>query len=1130
MRVERVLMTRHHRDVSLRHRQELSGLLAALGQGDVGPKEVLRALTGPRQLWWNCCREAVRDDPSWLFGQQAQDLLEQIEAWSAPAQSRPGPIVAMAAATLAVCRALSVGAPAASSDSARSDVEAGARDRLLTSLRQALSQWDRVHAAPPTPAGGAVCTDPLLLAVDPRLEPGVDVLIRHLQQIATGPSMVLVALTAQLLATSRAHRQGMIRMPVVFGQRGGTQRGLAGTLEVHVLPGGPAGLFPDPRFMGVLEADSSFWESLSTAWRLAGRDHTSCVLWRIALDNGAAVPSIDGNSLGAAFAIVLRELRRPARTPVGRWARRIFRGRRPGIAVTGGVNSAGALVRVGHMAGKLEAAATRRLRLIAPAANSPDIGGAHHPDTVLFAETIKQAERYARRWRTGRLAAAVLLLVAPAATGASAYLYAERSTARASLSRVAAAQARELLETQPGLARQLAAAAYRVSPTPQALGSLLEASTAAGEISVPGDVLATHFLPAGDLLIATADAIFATRLGSHGLSRLDQAISGKITDIAVSGDGRMMAVSTAQGTVEVWSLANFPRSTLVGRAHHPGHGAGSVVFSADARFLAASFAPAGLLMRTGDFAVRLWDVSLGAPVEVWRQFLPDQPGLAPLLFSPAGMLMVGGTQLYAIDTGTAFRRREITTPRDQPVNGLLRGYNIRPLSFSPDGSTLSTIDTQLGLLLWYVAEPGREQHYRPSDIAHDATFSPADNTMATWDTNGRGPILVRARPAQIGTQHTFMFDPVSSCLSRSGPLSGSFAFGPDGRNLVASTGSTVRFWQIEPSCPAEVSVLPEPGEAQAVDAAGRRAATIDFWAEVRLWDVTNPPQPRLLSAPPKPKRPGSDNGRSSVAVAPSGTIVVTAGRDNWIRLWKARDENLTLHSEIPNPTTAVADLAISADERWLAIAHERLTLFDLRNPQPLDHPVTLSTGDITADMVAFDPAGDHVLVGSGNGHIRIWDLTDANAERSRSLRSPFDVRDMAISADGRSVAAVGEALVIWDLDQRGALPTRVYDNVEGFGLAYTPDGDYLVTSHTDGAQLWDLRDSAPVRVGRLPGSNGAGAVSPFRDTKIVALTDSMWSYDAETFLSHICRTTGDVITLEQWRDYLPTQPYEPPCR
>lgn len=174
------------------------------------------------------------------------------------------------------------------------------------------------------------------------------------------------------------------------------------------------------------------------------------------------------------------------------------------------------------------------------------------------------------------------------------------------------------------------------------------------------------------------------------------------------------------------------------------------MFSTDARYLAASFRPArDLLRRTGDYAVLLWDVSAGEPIEVWRQLLPDQPGLAPL-FSPRGVLVIGGTQLYAVDTADAFQRRGITTPRGQPVNGALRAYRIAPLSFSADGSTLATRDTQLGLLLWYMAEPGREQHYRPSNIAHDAMFGPADNKMATWDGNGRGPILVEARPAWTG--------------------------------------------------------------------------------------------------------------------------------------------------------------------------------------------------------------------------------------------------------------------------------------------------------------------------------------------------------------------------------------------
>lgn len=162
---------------------------------------------------------------------------------------------------------------------------------------------------------------------------------------------MLVALTALLLVGADRRNQPTVRVSVVFGrpeENSSVEQGAAGFLELREFPAGPAGLFPDPQAMaGARSNGTAFAESLFDAWQSChGRSRGRCVLWRIVLpDDPFTCPSIEGGSLGAAFALGLRELfRHPAsRRPTLAWLREFFYGLRPKTAITGRIDASGHL-------------------------------------------------------------------------------------------------------------------------------------------------------------------------------------------------------------------------------------------------------------------------------------------------------------------------------------------------------------------------------------------------------------------------------------------------------------------------------------------------------------------------------------------------------------------------------------------------------------------------------------------------------------------------------------------------------------------------------------------------------------------------------------------------------------------
>lgn len=41
---------------------------------------------------------------------------------------------------------------------------------------------------------------------------------------------------------------------------------------------------------------------------------------------------------------------------------------------------------------------------------------------------------------------------------------------------------------------------------------------------------------------------------------------------------------------------------------------------------------------------------------------------------------------------------------------------------------------------------------------------------------------------------------------------------------------------------------------------------------------------------------------------------------------------------------------------------------------------------------------------------------------------------------------------------------------------------------------------------------------------------NIWDVSASSLMGRLCASTGDAITTSQWNQYMPGQPYRPPCQ
>lgn len=144
----------------------------------------------------------------------------------------------------------------------------------------------------------------------------------------------------------------------------------------------------------------------------------------------------------------------------------------------------------------------------------------------------------------------------------------------------------------------------------------------------------------------------------------------------------------------------------------------------------------------------------------------------------------------------------------------------------------------------------------------------------------------------------------------------------------------------------------------------------------------------------------------------------------------------------------------------------------IENPQPL---VVARTGrNVTGGVLAMDPRGRWLALGSGGGSLIVWDLmTSAIVQVSQPHAR--HIRALAVAPDGAEIVAAS-----WDgtLSWTGIAPLTVrgQDGVWDMrSAAWLPDGSAVVSvgRQRDGGgvlTVWDRRTRTPLLVRRLIGS------------------------------------------------------------
>ncbi|MEI6241514.1 MAG: protein kinase [Planctomycetia bacterium] len=596
-----------------------------------------------------------------------------------------------------------------------------------------------------------------------------------------------------------------------------------------------------------------------------------------------------------------------------------------------------------------------------------------------------------------------------------------------------------------------------------------------------------------------ADWGWLWRAANDDVSGFEEAANGRGVPLAVTADGRRLAVHAVDGSVRIVGTQGSDAGVMLDG--HRGR-LKRVAFTADGH---------RVIVQISNTVLGLWNAQDGRLIQRWNS---DGRTIDVILSSANGARciviksMQEGSGKTALVYATADGRevRTITIPK--PWANLSRAN----VAVSPDGTRLVTAAEDNALHVWDLGSGAEAARLRGHAAPVTAVAFSADGTqIASGAVNGavrlwdaRRLEAARELLAHDGAVTALAFRPGDATLA-SGSLDGTVrtwsrtlagsladitgargmtaaAFSPDGRRLaIAPQGAgTIELWS--PRSVVRQRVLDAGGATVtrivfAPD--GRRvAAILESSAEhgdVRVWGVADGETEAVLAR--------HERGAVGLAFSTDGAGLLTTSGDGTVRLWEVTSGRRLLEIPLDVPFNGMKVGAVLGVD-GTRIASSTRKLLDTKTGASVGE--LPSRGNPTAMTVSAN--GELFASGVANGTVYVYEF--ATGRRVARLTGHSQaVRAAAFSADGTRLVTVSTdgTARLWDV--RAATEIRVFSGHEApvEEVCLTPDARRIVTASRDGTvRIWDTEGPELCRLPGQPEQPRAVALSPDGELLVAA--------------------------------------------
>jgi WD40 repeat protein len=725
------------------------------------------------------------------------------------------------------------------------------------------------------------------------------------------------------------------------------------------------------------------------------------------------------------------------------------------------------------------------------------------------AEAEQTAAHERRRARIFRATAVVAMILLAVGIGVVIAKEVGRAAAarRATLSQQVASKALSDLETGAiGQGALLAVESYRIADTADARLALIHSIEATHGMTEyltghTSDVASVAFRPHGKQLASGSDdgTVILWNLSTGRPLNILRGDGASISAVAFSPDGKLLAAADAGGTVTLWNATTGVRQQTISGAVGPVQ---TVAFSPGGRSLAFG----------GDkHTIELWDLAASKAVGMLRGHTGNVYDIA---FSPSGTNLASASADQTVILWNLGTRRVIR---------VLGGHNgaVSAVAFSPDGHNLASGSDDGDVIVWNASTGKRLRVLRGhSQPVESVAFNRDGSELASGGEDRRVILWSAATGEQLGS-----FRAQSDWVS-------SVAFSPDGRELASgSNDSTIVLWSTNVSRGVR-TLRGHTGAVLgvAVSNNSQELASASADDSVIVWSAA--------SGRPLETLRGHSDVVQAVAFSPDGKTLASASDDETVILWNVatgeRLRTLRGHSDY------VYGIAFSPDGRMLASASADHTaiLWDVATGRRLR---TLRGHSNAVDAVAFSPDGKLLASAGDDGVVILWDV--ASGRRLHVLTGHTSpVVSVAFSPDGKVLASgsFDRSVILWD-PQTGR---RLGDPMLGHqdrvsSVSFMTSGHPLIASASDDGtvMIWDTttRLAEPLGEYQRPvqsiafSHDGRFLASGGFDDTVRLMTSLPTSITASDVEQRLCNVVRRNLSLAQWQELFPGQPYEKAC-
>ncbi len=495
-------------------------------------------------------------------------------------------------------------------------------------------------------------------------------------------------------------------------------------------------------------------------------------------------------------------------------------------------------------------------------------------------------------------------------------------------------------------------------------------------------------------------------------------VIGSIISLSFSPDGRFLALSDSNRTIQIWDASTM-RIIMLFRGHT------DWVRSID-------FSPNGQILASGsdDRTVKLWSVSNGQYM-VTLQGHKDR--VRSVSFSPDGTMIASGSHDQTIKIWSASDGRCINTLKKH-------SDKVETISFSPDGTMLASGSHDQTIKIWSVNNGqcantllGHRNKVETISFSPDGTMLASgshDQTIKIWSVNNGQCITTL-----LGHDNWVR----------------SVTFNPSGKTLAsASQNQTIKLWSVnDGQCIDTIQGYNNGIQSIIFSPDGKLIASGSENQTVKLWSSSNGQCIATLQ--------GHINWIRSLSFNSDGTVLASSGQDRTIKLWSINGGQCV--NTLQGHDKVVRSVRFSPDGKILASGSEDCTikLWSVNDGQCI---YTLRGHHDGVRSVRFHPDGQ-ILASSGNDQtIKLWSIS--SGQYIDTLRShKGDVWSLAFSPDGKMLASCGEdqTIKLWSTSTRECIATLRGHSGNIRSIAFNGDGKILASGGDDQTiRLWSVKN------------------------------------------------------------------------